>query len=47
MKDSAIGAYGAIGLVLLFLAKVYESSHYSQKCDIAFTTTMHFFFVVL
>jgi cobalamin synthase len=29
MKDSAIGAYGAIGLVLLLL--LYESSHFSQK----------------
>jgi cobalamin synthase len=29
MKDSAIGAYGAIGLVLLLLN--YESIHFSQK----------------
>ena len=31
MKDSAIGAYGAIGLVLLFFAEVYEFGHFGQR----------------
>jgi adenosylcobinamide-GDP ribazoletransferase len=46
MKDSAIGAYGAIGLVLLFLLK-FMSLVTIVKSESYLQTTMHFHFLLV